>query len=173
LSNGNLTATHSNSTSNSGARNIIYQSTGKYYFEITVTTTTAYGNKAGILLSTVSYDAMVQFGHDCFAIECGGGTLYSNNGSAAGGTTPVVNGDVLGFAIDLTARVGWVRKNGGAWSNAGNPATGTGGAGPIAAGAFAPAVGFQNGSGDAMTANFGATAYANAAPSGFSNWPGA
>jgi hypothetical protein len=38
---------------------------------------------------------------------------------------------------------------------------------------FLPVVGFGAGAGgESYTANFGATAFANAAPSGFGNWPG-
>jgi hypothetical protein len=69
--------------------------------------------------------------------------------------------------------LGWMRKGSGNWNGdaTANPATGVGGV-IIQSGSFDPAVGFASSSSanGAYTADFGATAYANAAPSGFGNW---
>lgn len=173
ISNGGLTATHSNSVDESGACSAQNKTSGKYFFEMTVNVTHGLNDSQGILLSTGTYGDMCTHGHNCFAVDQSGG-IYSNNVKPGNFSSNTVNSDILDFAIDLTARLGWVRKNNGNWNESGtaNPATGTGGF-TIGAGAFAPAVGF-GGSGtiasDAVTANFGQSSYAYAAPAGFGNW---
>lgn len=173
VSGGGLIATHSNSVDESGARSAANKTGGKYFFEMTVNVTHGANDSQGILLSASTYGDMCSNGRDCFAVDQFGG-IYSNNGSPANFPAHTVGGDVLCFAIDLTTRLGWVRKNGGNWNNDGtaNPATGVGGF-TLGAGAFAPAVGFGGSgtaSGDAATANFGQSTYAYAAPAGFGNW---
>ena len=116
--------------------------------------------------------------NDCFIVNRWNGMIFANNTTSGFALGVVNSGDIVSYAIDLTARKGWARKNGGNWNNrtlaASNPATGVGGISIHATGAFAPFILFGNtgtAAGDNMTANFGATAYAYAVPSGFSNWP--
>ena len=82
---------------------------------------------------------------------------------------------MFGYAIDLSARLGWVRRNFGLWNNdaTADPATGIGGV-AIPAGALAPFVRFTNGAAtDVLTGNFGATQLFNSVvPPGFTaGWP--
>src|SRR4029077_13475902 len=73
-----------------------------------------------------------------------------------------VSGDVIGVAVDFTNHLAWFRRNSGNWNNDGtaNPATGVGGI-TIAAGSYAPTVGFgAGGSARTTTGNFGASTYA-------------
>jgi len=82
-------------------------------------------------------------------------------------------GNVICVAIDLTAQTIWMRVNGGNWNLSGtaDPATGVGGVSfaGINAGPYFPAISSSD-NGSIATANFGATAYAQTAPSGFGNW---
>lgn len=173
LSNSGLTATHSSTANNSGARSNSYQSTGKFYFEVTMTTIHGANDCAGIILQTGTQTELVTSGHSCVAVYKSTGPIFANNTSSGKSLGAIAAGDVIGCAIDLTARKAWLRKNGGNWNGLAltseNPNTGLGGV-TIAAGAFSPVIGF-GGSGtalnDAMTANFSGTG----APTGFGPWP--
>jgi hypothetical protein len=89
--------------------------------------------------------------------------------------TAFANGNVVCVAVDLTAKKIWWRTNGGTWNNDilsnQNPATGAGGFSfsTLNAGPYFPAIGLNNAT-EIDAANFGATAYAQPAPSGFGNW---
>lgn len=173
LSNGKLTATHSNTTAFAGARVLHAKSSGKYYFEVTLDAAFSTGNGLGVLLSTGTFTNLINDGTNCFAIYYGSGNVWGN-GAASGKTLGALSvGNVIGIAVDLTGHLGWARKGSGNWNGdpSANPATGTGGV-TINSGAFDPAVGFGSSSSanGAYTGNFGASAYANAAPSGFGNW---
>jgi len=176
VSNGGRTALHHNTTTNSGVISTAFESTGKYYFEVTLQTSTTASNFAGIMISSwasvfsssqmTTLSTSVQFGAS--------GTIYSNGASTAAVVGATAVGDIYSFAIDLTGHLAWVRKNGGNWNGSGtaNPATGVGGV-TIATGSFAPIVRFAAGAvaTDQMTGNFGQAAFVYTAPSGFGNWP--
>jgi hypothetical protein len=175
LSNNNLTATHSNTTTNSGARVAVAaaQTAGKYYFEMTYVVTTS-GNWVGLIATAGTYaNVIAGIGANTTAVSTAGWVASNNAGSVLniGG---MGNGAVVGIAVDLTARLAWFRNAGGNWNGSGtaNPATGVGGVTVAPTVAFAPVAAFATGANDAVTANFGATAYANAAPAGFGNWAG-
>jgi hypothetical protein len=179
LSGGNLTATHNNTSTNSGARSVSVKTAGKYYFEVTIGPQHGNNDCIGIVLSTGTYtDVLTNAVNMLVTYIAQGGLIYtngSNSGRNLGGSA--TTGDVICVAIDLDNRKGWFRKNGSFWNgqpSGEDPATGLGGA-VIMAGSLGPMVGF-GGSGtainDAMTANFGATAFTGAVPSGFtSGWP--
>ena len=175
VSNGGLTVTHTTTTNNAGVKSTALKSSGKYYFEIALQVSHSPNNCVGILLSTGTLVDMSS-SLNCTEIILTASTPVVSNGASSGnllGTALV--GDLYGFAIDLTGRLGWIRKGAaGNWNNipAANPATGANGV-VIAAGSFAPAVRFTiNGATDAMTANFGASAFSGAVPSGFTaGWP--
>jgi hypothetical protein len=86
-------------------------------------------------------------------------------------------GDIVGMAVDLGAQLIWFRFSRSSattnWNNSGaaNPATGVGGfsLSTLAAGPYFAFV-TLNQSTDTYTANFGASPYVLAAPSGFGNW---
>jgi hypothetical protein len=175
LSNGNLTATHTTANANSGAKVMPAQSAGKFYFEIMLLAGHGSFDAMGLITSGTSYNTFgIAGGSNCVAVARGG--TININSVANGNLGGFVPNDVCGIAVDLTAHLVWCRRNAGLWNaNAGaDPAAGTGGLTIISAG-FSPCACFV-GSGtainDGYTANFGATAYANAAPSGFVNWPG-
>ena len=83
-------------------------------------------------------------------------------------------GNVARIAIDVTNRLLWIGRVGsGQWNISGtaNPATGVGGISFNNLGTIFPAVSvFSSATPAAVQLNFGASAYASAAPSGFGNW---
>jgi hypothetical protein len=174
MSNGNLTATHGTINPSTGVSSASLLSAGKYYFEVIVQVTTTSANAMGIMSAGSTFgttDVQTLW----TSLNLGPSTIIWSNGLSTGknlGAAAV--GDVFGFAVDLTARLAWVRRNNGSWNNDGtaNPTTGVGGV-VIGAGSFAPAVKFTNGAAtDAFTGNFGASAFANPVPSGFTaGWP--
>lgn len=173
LSNGNLTATVLNPPSFNGARSASYKTTGKYYFEITVGTINGTQNAIGIINQTETYTNAMNSVTNCSETIGNNGNIWSNgagSGFTLGSWTAGAN---IGVAVDLAARKCWMRKNGGLWNGNGtaDPVANVNGA-TIGTGSFSPFVGFNNGQTpvDNMTANFGATAFTYAAPSGFANW---
>jgi len=172
LSNGNLTATYSGSSfTNVGST--VSKSSGKFYSEFTIGQTTNANMEIGIGNSSLvlNGDYLGQTNDSISVFADGNEAMNANFGGVIGPT--FVAGMVVCMAVDLTAKLIWFRGNGGNWNGGGtnNPATGTGGFSfsTMNAGPYFPAAGFHN-SADAMTANFGATSYAQTAPSGFGNW---
>jgi hypothetical protein len=173
MSNGNLTATHSNNSSNSGVRSTATKTSGKYYFEATVSLD-ASNSSVGIILSTGTYFNLVTFAHDGVIVTKGAGNIFANDTSSGKTLGAIAAGSVIGVAIDFGARLAWLRKNGGNWNGdaAANPATGANGVAFPATVAFTPVVGFgaEAAGFDTATFNFGQSTFANSAPSGFGNW---
>jgi hypothetical protein len=76
-------------------------------------------------------------------------------------------GDNVGIAFNTSTGRAWARKNGGAWTNSGDPAAGTNGyAVPFAGPYYAIAHGGDTN--DQVTAKFASGSWSYAAPSGFS-----
>jgi hypothetical protein len=209
LSNGNLTATSSPSTCSSvwnypnpfshfggcAVRANASHSTGKYYFEVSVSSVGIFcfdvaigiGNSGASLglfagATTSIADSKGVIETNAVSIFQGGGNDAANVGIA----TVFKAGDIVQVAVDLTDQLIWFSVNGGAWSiYAGytglshnppipaDPATGIAGISTSSVtGPFFPMVsgsGNQN-PGVALTANFGATSYAYTPPSGFGDW---
>lgn len=106
------------------------------------------------------------------------GAIYLNNVQAPGSPTlgARANGDIIGYAVDLTNKLMWFRVcPSGNWNgNAGYTPGGTGGV-SIAAinpdGVLLPLYAFvyNIGTGGVITANFGDSAFSGAVPSGFTS----
>jgi hypothetical protein len=165
LSSGNLTAT---GTGAGYARATSVQSSGKYYWETTVSTWSS-GN-------TGPY-----YGIAANAIPATGIAGLSKDGNIWVGFSPVFigaargSGDIIGIAIDITANLIWFRvAPSGNWNGSGtaNPATGAGGLSISSlSGTLKPSIALST-VGDAATVNFGAAAFSGAVPSGFTaGWP--
>ena len=182
LSGGNLVATNVGTTSvDQGARvaSTSGNTSGKYYFEATFTTLTAGGDYGvGIGTPASSYLGMGQTGGVTGNMLFRSGNIYSA-GTLQGGSSLAArsNGDVIGIAVDLDNRRVWFRvAPSGNWNNSGtaNPATNTGGV-VTPAGTMVPFCTFGGAGGTAdnvLTANFGASTFTGAVPSGFtSGWP--
>jgi hypothetical protein len=180
LSNGNLTATCNSTTANGDfARVNNGHSTGKFYYEVTVTTIASpqsYDSSWGVISSTCPVHNSNAGSANC-AVQFiqGDGNIYINGSSNANGqTTPINQGDVVQCAVDIGGSLIWLAINGGNWNRNGsaNPATGVGGLSISTVTANNPLYAAV-GSGtlnNALTANFGATSYSFTPPSGFGNW---
>lgn len=155
LSNNSLTATATNA-STQNVRSTIGKSTGKWYFEITITATVASSISHGVEKITELTTAL------CGATTAGhgyndlGGKQY-NNTSTAYGAVPV-NGDVISVLLNLTDGEVSFRLN-----NTDYGVAFTGLSGTFYAG-------FSSGFGaNSVTANFGATAFVYSVPSGYNS----
>lgn len=175
LSGGDRIASHSNTTNNSGARSLVLKTARKWYFEVTIAATHGAGDCAGILASAGTFTNLVTNGSNCLAVYLGSGNIFAGNSYSGKTLGAIAAGDIIGIAVDLSARRGWIRKNGGNWNGdaAADPVTGVGGVPLQATDSFAPAVGF-GGAGtavnDGMAINAGQMAYTMANPSGYADW---
>jgi collagen triple helix repeat protein len=176
LSNGNLTAAHVGAVAAGVFATGSFKSTGKYYFEVTVQITTITSSTMGLLSSIGAVTETPVTSSNAVGPSYGSGNtiIYSNSTNTGKSLGAAAFGDVFAAAIDLTAKLIWFRKNNGNWNGdaAANPATGTNGI-AFPAASYKPYVRFSNSSGgasDAMTANFGASAFSGAAPAGFTSW---
>jgi hypothetical protein len=181
LSNGNLTATLNTATTYASSYATgSGKSTGQYYFEVTLTSINPDKDGVGIANATEgttgNYIAQTT---NSVGWRYAGGPTYS---IAMGGILLAVQnltaGDTIAIAVDLTTKRMWVRSSSVTnWNNDvignQNPAVGSqvGGAdfSAINAGPYWPYITQEN-TPCVYTANFGATAYAFAVPSGYSNW---
>lgn len=167
LSNNNLTIT---GVTNGAANSTVSKTTGQYYCEFSIIVATGV---QGIGLTNATAGTTTFPGVDFNGVGwiTDGRTLLNNANVASIDTWG--GGSTLRIAADLTAKLIWFQRDAGFWNaNASaNPATGVGGtsfatvsAGPYFIHAYCGNVGIQ------YTANFGNTAYTQAAPVGFGNW---
>jgi hypothetical protein len=183
LSNANLTAT-STVTGWQSARGTAGHQAGKFYAEATINTL---AGAVGFGICNASQLNNKQLGTDTNGMmiftEADGqiaGIFYNGGNAQTIGTTPK-QGDVVGIAIDLNAKLGWFYNpqtqqwNGDVIANQ-NPATGLGGL-PLAAIAVpGGAAGLVylgvslDANTDAVTINAGATNFVHTAPTGFNKW---
>ncbi len=183
LSNDDLTATrlltHVN-TWKSG-RSTTSHSSGKYYLEITISLPDE-GQCIDLGFANASAPLSDYVGSDANGIGaiCNGQVVQSGVGTFPGNIETFDTGDIIDLALDIDNQKFWVRidRSSGlqGWNfdapGSPNPATNTGGislpsglaSGPIFA---ALSLYAQNLAG---TANFGATAFAQTPPAGFSPW---
>jgi hypothetical protein len=173
VSGGNLTVTHGSTGNGVGVASTLTKTTGKFYFEVRSVTSVSNTNGIGIkVFSGGAFSDVVANFTNGFGILLGPTTsnIYNNTVNTGKNLGAQAVGDIYGFAIDLTARLGWIRKGAGNWNAdaAADPVTGANGV-AILAGALSPMVRFTNGTAtDAFTADFGQSAFAFPAPSGFS-----
>ena len=170
LSNGNLTATWT-ASANTGVRSASGVLTGKYYFELT---TGAMANTGeGVATAATAFSSAIPAGSATIVYA---GTIYIN-GTSSGVSLGTVSGSTtIGIALDLTNQMIWFRKApSGNWNNNAsyNPATSTGGlsiSSITSSGTLALFPVSISTSGTSNTlANFGATGFSGAVPSGFTS----
>ena len=152
LSNGNLDFTAS--TSNHGTRGTIGVSSGKWYWEVTVTT--ANNGQVGIAKSTASITLQIGGDADGYSFHVGNGNKQ-NNGSYVSYASGCSSGDVVGVALDLDSSPTTLTfyKNGSSLGTAYSGISGT----------FFPAVSRTSGSSVEYAANFGQRSFAYTPPS--------
>jgi hypothetical protein len=177
LSNNNRTAT-STLTTVGGARSYANKSSGKWYFETTITTATNGFAGVEIITPTGTYSDVLNTATNCAVIFVGSGNMWTNSTFRGGGGGNLQSGETIGIAWDATAQLIWFwRSTTGLWNNGAigsqNPATGTGGWSTSSFPTMAPAVNVQaSGPADTFVINCGQAAFINTIPSGFSAWNG-
>jgi hypothetical protein len=175
LASGNLAVSESSSTG-AGVRAATFYNTGKYYFETTANSLVSSNSGTGIASSAATLASMGSSVIDA-AFFYGSGNLWIN-GSNIVNLGSFADGDVICFAVDLVNEKIWVRIGSGNWNGSGaaNPSTNTGGeslSGFATSGTtnITPATALDSTS-DSVLSNFGASAFTQAVPAGFtSGWP--
>lgn len=190
LSGGNLAITYGaiGGVNKSGVRAIDGQlsGSGKFYFELTVGTYSAAPQTImGLMEQSVAVSNVWQpwnngTGFNIITGNGQSGGAFAGGGSLGAGATFNTTGATLGIAADLTVNKFWAisTQSAGVWNGNGsaNPATNVGGYSiPAYTGKIVPmwALEAETAVAQTYTANFGATAFVMAAPSGFVGWPGA
>lgn len=189
LSGGNLVATvtdGSGSGTSGGVRGTTSKTTGKVYFE-------GLWTRSDLNTSKIFWFGLAQSGADLSAAplftQTGyGAGVWSSGSSSVFFSSPDVSfptsaassfasGDYMGIAVDLNNALAWVSHN-GTWLNFGagdDPNTGIGGCAIDSGATWYPVCGHGSAaSGNAtLTVNFGGSAFAYSAPTGFSAWDAA
>lgn len=184
LSGGNLVATNTGTTStNQGAKGVLAdaKSTGKYYFEFTVTNFAGGGGvTVGVAPSTSLYSDQSSIPpSNAATVLIASGNIWNHTGNSGYNVGTVSNGSVIGLAANLDdGRLFFRLSPSGTWKPDGSsPSSTTGGF--VIVGPALPYVTFGSGlvggagvSGNVITANFGDSAFSGAVPSGYtSGWP--
>lgn len=154
LSNGNLTA--ANGGNNQGVRSTIGKSSGKWYWEISPTVVSGSGaSRIGGADSAYAFGVLGVGATEWAYLN--NGNAVNNNSSTAYGLS-YTTGDVIGIALDMDAGTITFYKNGSSQGLAYSGLTGT----VYAAVSTSGAATFWS-----WVANFGASAFAGAVPSGY------
>jgi hypothetical protein len=156
LSNGNLRAAGV-VFSEGGVRATLGRSTGKWYWEVTVTALNgSTNNRVGVGTSAMSLSSHMVSSATGWAYQFGNGNKINNGTSVAYGSS-LADADVIGIALDMDAGELKFYKNG---TDLGVAYTGL-------TGELFPAFSYSDNTSQ-VTANFGATAFTYSIPSGFS-----
>ncbi len=173
LSGGNLVASRTEATNQwDGVRSIFGASSGKYYWEITITTQPSWGTFRGQNFGVGTIAAPLNEHNGTYD----NGWAYARTGSIYYVTNNIVNttgvigfaqGSIIMIALDMdTGKLWWGVD--GVWINGGDPSAGTGAQYTNLSGTIYALSNLYIGSdGCAQTANFGASALAYTVPSGF------
>jgi len=172
ISNGNLQFVDTTAGgSYRSAYSTVFASSGKYYFEATITVITGSSTSAKLGVSSPPlqndiYDVQTLTGYQGYAYQ-GNGNKSTNDTPTAFGST-YTTGDVISAAIDIDTGKVWFAKN-GTWQASGNPSAGTNQAFDIVMGR---SYGFNVSNGSSADSvqwdcNFGQRPFAYTAPSGF------
>jgi hypothetical protein len=179
LSNGNLTASLSGVTNYCPGFGGTGASSGKYYWETTVSGTGVAGITLGLGLgntsSAVTTGNWLGFVTDTLGFFSNG-LIWNNNATVTGTMASFVSGDVICHALNLDSGSYWARiGTTGSWNNTGtaDPVAGTG-ALAIPAGVLAnpvvPAFNLHDPSSDTVVAAFASASWAGVAPTGFGSF---
>ena len=178
LSNGNLSCLSSNNDHFIVARPgaAAGQSTGKFMFEMTVTTIRNDTSEAiAVFDASGGANTLGAFGQNYRP------SGFVQDATSPGGVSGFPNwsavGSVVSVAMNLGAALWWACVNGASWWGSGtaDPATNTGGRAMTVTGPLVPGI-FTGGSAGlpntSVTFNFGATSYTKTLPAGYSSLPG-
>jgi len=172
LSGGNLTATNSVNTAD-GVRSTtqkLLASGGKFYFEFPTILLSNSSDWVGLANSSWNEtDGLAS--SNTIGLSQGG--IFGSGGGFDVTGLPDPSGHVACFALDLVNSKIWGRLDAGIWNNSGtaNPTTNVGGFNIPGSSGWFGAVRLQANSGSPhATVNFGASAFVQAIPSGFTSW---
>ena len=150
ISNGNLTSSWS--VNNKSNRSSFALDTGKWYWEMKVSSASGNGILTGVTDSTQLLSTWVGDGTYSYGYYNSNGQKYNNASGVSYGSSYTTN-DIISIAFDATNGKLYFGKN-GTWQNSGNPATDTNPAFTGLTGRlFFPASSGYNG--DAINYNFG------------------
>lgn len=177
LSGANLIATGPASNINTLVFATRSHSTGKYYFEVVLTSATdsspPHGSPhIGVMLAQVDKYGYVGADVNGWGMRRPGTIDHYPTSVDAAFASASVTGDVVMVAVDLGAGKLWYGRN-GAWLASGDPVAGTNAAFTDVAGAVFPVATLTKLIGDpthVVTARFASADWGYAAPSGFGQW---
>lgn len=159
LTNGNLRAAFTTGVATGvyGCRATIGKSTGKWYWEVKYVSATVVGFLVGIGTNGTTVNSYPGGSATSYGYYHNNGDKYNNGGHVGYGAT-WTTGDVIGIALDMDAGTLTFYKNGVSQGVAYSGITGT----------FYPFIGESNVSATTVAdANFGASAFTYAVPSGY------
>lgn len=168
----NITYSNGDRTTNiaagGGTRSTTSHNTGKFYFEVLITTTGGVGNPSiGVKTAAVGPGGIF-FAGGCWTY-CADNPAYVTYPTGYQNTgIPISGGDIMAFAVDFDAGMFWAAHN-NTWVLSGNPAAGTN---PVTTTVpTATAMYAAIGGGAALaTVNFGASQFVYTPPAGFLPW---
>ena len=163
LSGGNLVATCTGSSH--AVRSIFSASSGKYYWECTITNLVGYSN-TGIGIANSSYDLDTFLG---LLTNAWGRWQSTTRHDGASISYPTFHtGDIISVAFDLDNGKIWWAHN-GTWHDSGDPAAGTNAGYTGVTGTLYATCCLQDEESEPIiqTTNFGASAFSHSVPSGF------
>jgi hypothetical protein len=164
LSNGNLTAVVSPGAAYCGIRATKHKSSGKWYWELTLTLSNAGSIDELTAVCDSSVGLSVQMGIYATAWVWRGNGFYYHDNAGINCGVGYTTTDILQVALDMDNGKIWYGKN-GIWNGSGNPATGANPSQTGLTGDLFPAMMiYYKGN---ITANFGASAFTYTVPSGF------
>ena len=180
LSNGDLTMASSSNSSWYGAKSTYWYTTGKYYFEVTDTTSVDGGLIVGLADASCDFTfpgnyvgnfnfTTRGYSWSIWANRSAGVITYGNDTSATPSGTPITTGGRVNVAVDFDAGKMWFGLN-GVWVGSGDPGAGTNESYTFTPNSalFAAASLFYDT--QVATINFGASAFSDTIPAGFSEW---
>jgi hypothetical protein len=161
--NGNLTVNSTDASNNRSSRSTIRVSSGKWYFESTLTNLGIYAS-IGIISSNESSAGNIFPGLTAggYGYVEGGNKITNGSGSSYGSS--FTTNDIISVALDMDNGKIWFAKN-GTWQASGDPAAGTNAAFTGLSGSFGLAVGMYTNT--TWNANFGQRPFAYTPPTGF------
>jgi len=174
FSNGNLTYTQS-SAANTSAIATFAVSSGKWYFETTLTTLQAGSDPLIGMITpsaqtpTTGYPGYLSSSYSAYNLTSNTFLQKVNNGVFTNtNQTVAVAGNIINVAVDMDNGRIWFGKN-GTWCDSGDPAAGTNAQFTGLTGTLAPALRGAGGAGlnCSLDVNFGQRPFAYAVPSGF------
>ncbi len=167
LSGGDLVATISAPYFYHSVRTVMGKSSGKWYWEITITAKPSSGSSV-IGVGNSSADINSYPGSDADGYGYKNDAYKVHNGVHTGFGVAWYVGSIIMVALDMDAGKVWFGKN-GAWGGLGDPGAGTNEAYSGLTGTFYPMGTPGTRSPAIHTANFGATAFAYPVPAGFND----